>query len=145
MASGSSQDTWGLHGGGQGALGVRGCLHGEWGPPRATASDKALENTGQGWLRAYEPGPGSSGGGSGPCGRGELFSLFPPLGKRGGKADPKVAGVGTLLQKGSRPLGQTGGSQKRGGQKEDIYDTEAWRGVSQPHRAPVVQIQRTWV
>lgn len=53
----------------------------------------------------------------------ESCFLLPPLGKRVGKADPKVAGVGAWLQRGNRPLGQTWGSQKKEGQKEDIYGT----------------------
>lgn len=49
----------------------------------------------------------------------ESCFLLPPLGKRVGKADPKVAGVGAWLQRGSRPLGQP----EKEGQKEDIYGT----------------------
>lgn len=97
---------------------MRGCLRGV--APKVTASDKALKNGGgKGCGPRSQAQAGGHGDRSseeprdlGPGGDESCF-LFPPLGKRVGKADPKVAGVGTWLQRGNGPQGQTWSSQKR--------------------------------
>lgn len=53
----------------------------------------------------------------------ESCFLLPPLGKRVGKADPKVAGGGGMAAERQQAPGTDMGQPKKEGQKEDIYGT----------------------